>query len=537
MNELWSELVTTALLGTERRTLAPPATTGALGELLGRLDPADREGMLLSVAATVALARQAGRLPAQRSHAGTAPCDEQDLPICPPRAVQHLVALLGGGAQRGLLSEWLAALARGGRRIPAAQLPALLDLGRAQPDLRAAILPVLGRRGVWLAAQNPDWGYASYEFSVMSFELKPELLKTRNSELKALWETGTRASRAALLIDARDHAPELARELLKLTWATEKADDRTAFIMTFERNLSMADEPLLESLLDDRGKEVRRAVASLLVRLPESRLVRRMIARAQPLLSWVSGEKSRLLRLRPSQSGRLVVTPPADCDAAMLRDGIEPQPPAHRQKLGEKAWLLLQVLAAVPPSFWSQQWQIAPSKLVEAATRSEWKHALIEGWRTAALNARDAGWAEALLADDLGAADLIDALPPARQEALLLATLRADCTPLHKHPVLDLLRKTRHTWSAELTRAVLRALHRHMRKWKDTYDYQLRGALTDEFTRRMPPVLLPEIAAGWPAETDVRERWQGVIDKLLITLQFRHDMLNALDLDAEDAGA
>src|SRR5581483_8288011 len=134
MNELWSELVTTAMLGVERRALALPTTDGALGEVLRQLDLADREGMLLGAAATVALARRAGRLPLQRAPTHTIPAGEDDLPLCPPRAVQHLTALLGGGHQRALLPEWLAALAATGRRVPPAQLPALLDLGRTQPD-------------------------------------------------------------------------------------------------------------------------------------------------------------------------------------------------------------------------------------------------------------------------------------------------------------------------------------------------------------------------------------------------------------------
>ncbi|HRC77482.1 MAG TPA: hypothetical protein PLO33_17495, partial [Kouleothrix sp.] len=137
---------------------------------------------------------------------------------------------------------------------------------------------------------------------------------------------------------------------------------------------------------------------------------------------------------------------------------------------------------------------------------------------------------EALLRHSPAFAELLPLLPVARREALLLEILRGDCTPLHKHPVLELLRKAEHAWSAELARALLRALYRHMRKWRDSYDYQLRGALTDEFARRMPPALLGEIAAGLPDEPDVRERWQGVIDKLLITMQFRHDMLRALAL-------
>jgi hypothetical protein len=520
MNEQWTELVTTAVLGTERRAAELPSAPGALGGLLGALDRSDREGALLSAAAALALARQAGRLPVAPPGSAGAPSPGDDLPACPPRAVQHLVALLGGGAQRALLPEWLAALARLGRRVPAAQLPELLELGRAQAELRPAILPTLGRRGVWLASQNPDWAYAAVPQSGPGAAPDPDTLREA-------WETGTRAARVALLLDIRTTAPALARDLISSTWSAEKADDRTAFIATLEHGLSMADEPLLEGLLDDRSKEVRRTVAGLLVRLPESRLVRRMIARAEPLLSWAPAERPRLLgRATPA---RLSVAPPAEADAGMARDGIEPQPPAHRQKLGAKAWLLLQILGAVPPWHWSERWQVAPAELLQAAAQSEWKAALIEGWRAATLASGDAEWAEALLADDLSAADLLEALPPARQEALLLCILRGDVTPLHKHPVLDLLRKTRHQWSPDLTRAVLRAVHRHMRKWKDTYDYQLRGALTDEFARRMPPALLAEVAGGWPDEPDVRERWQGVIDKLLITLQFRHDMLAALE--------
>src|SRR5690242_2643615 len=108
-----------------------------------------------------------------------------------------------------------------------------------------------------------------------------------------------------------------------------------------------------------------------------------MIVRAEPLLSWTPADRPRLLgRATPA---RLAVAPPAEADATMARDGIEPQPPAHRQKLGTKAWLLLQILGAVPPSHWSERWQVAPADLLQAAAQSEWKAALIEGWRAATL--------------------------------------------------------------------------------------------------------------------------------------------------------
>src|SRR5262249_32039053 len=214
-------------------------------------------------------------------------------------------------------------------------------------------------------------------------------------------------------------------------------------------------------------------------------------------------------------------------DQQMLRDGAGPKPPATRQGMGEKAWWLLQIMGAVPPATWSRQFGVAPAELIAAAD-GDWQALLQEAWAAAAIAFQDAAWAESLLRADPRQADLLAALPPARQEALLLAMLHGDVTPLHKHPVLGLLRQTRHTWSAELTRAVLGAVRRHMRASTGGGDYQLRGAITEDFARRMPPAMLHEIVAGWPDGEDARERWQGVIDRLLIILQFRRDMLREL---------
>jgi hypothetical protein len=334
--------------------------------------------------------------------------------------------------------------------------------------------------------------------------------------------------RLALLHEVRRVAPALARELVAATWASEKADDRAAFLETYAAGLSMDDEPFLEGSLDDRSKEVRRVSAGLLARLPDSRLAARMLERVRPLLEWSGGEKPRMLGLRPGQPARLQVTLPKACDKAMVRDGVEPKPPPDRKGMGEKAWWLFQMLSAIPPSAWSQQWGAAPAELLVAATAGEWSELLLGGWAAAAQTFGDIAWAEELLRVEPSHVALFGALPAERQEALLLHTLRADCTPLHQHPVLGLLRQTEHIWSAELTRAVLRTLQQHMRKWRDSYDYQLRGALTEQFALRMPPAMLDEIAAAWPDDEAVRQRWQGVIDRLLITLQFRRDMLEEL---------
>jgi hypothetical protein len=55
------------------------------------------------------------------------------------------------------------------------------------------------------------------------------------------------------------------------------------------RALSMDDEPFLERALDDRDAQVRHKAAALLASLPESRLVRRMIATAGDILTLDGG--------------------------------------------------------------------------------------------------------------------------------------------------------------------------------------------------------------------------------------------------------
>jgi hypothetical protein len=449
------------------------------------------------------------------------------LPVCSRRAAARLGSMLKG-THRALLPEWLAALAAAGRRAPPALLPSLLEHGRQQADLRPAILPALGRRGRWLAAQNLEWSYARTEISGLRTELATTALSPQSSVLSTVWETGDRAARLALLGELRVVAPALARQLIDSTWASERADERAAFLEALGSGLTVDDEPFLEAALDDRSKEVRRVAAGLLGRLPDSRLAGRMLARARPLLGWTPATEARLLGLRRGQPARIDVALPDACDRAMARDGVEPKPPAQRRGMGERAWWLLQMLGAVPPSTWAAGWHARPPELVAAARAGEWGALLCEGWAVAALAHQDAEWALALLRAEPARADLLGILQPAEQEALLLDMLRGDVAPLHEHPVLDLLRRTRHTWSPALTRAVLGAVRKHMRAWRNTYDYQLRGALLEDFVLRFPPAMLDEIGAGWPEDQEARARWDGVIDRLLIALQFRRDMLREL---------
>lgn len=516
-NELWETLVATAVLGTERRPFTHLEAGGALGAALDALDASHGERALLEAAALVSAYRRAGTVPEViTARPGAPESPDDNAPVCSPRAVAHLLAMLNG-THSAVLPEWLAALAAAGKRAPPSVLPQLLEAGRARSALRPLVRAVLGARGRWLAVQNPDWEYAAGATAQVSL--------ADPTAINDMWQTGSRVARRALLETMRSVAPDAGRALLESTWADERAEERVAFLQCLETGLSMADEPFLEGALDNRSKEVRTAAAGLLARLPESRLVQRMLARLVPLLRWEPPERSWLPGLVQGRAGRIDVTLPEMCDRAMARDGVDTRA-YDGTSPNERAQWLNQMLRSVPPAHWCACWNAAPADLVAAAAQSAWRDVILPAWIYAAWNTRDAAWAEALLRLDPSHAELLPLLPVERQEAVLLDLLAEGDGLLGSRRAIGLLRQTRHTWRPHFARTVLAAARKQISNPLLPVDYGLHSALTD-IALRLPPDLLPEIVRDWRSIA-IHEQWQGTIDRLLATLQFRSEMLQAL---------
>ncbi|MFN7928964.1 MAG: DUF5691 domain-containing protein [Blastocatellia bacterium] len=422
---MWQDILKTALVGTERTALTLPPRNDAVGELLAKLDVNARESALLSAAATIALYERAGQLPVTNQQPLPAPAETDDAPCCSDRAAHHLSLLLSNDDYREMQREWFTTLAQAGKRVPESWLVVLLKLGKTDSFLRESIVQVIGKRGAWVAQQNPDWNYVLGELD------------------EAVWETGAAPMRLALLKKLRATDPTHARELVALTWAQETPEERAAFVAAFADSLSLADEAFLEAALDDRRKEVRQAAAALLARLPVSAYVQRMIARVKPLLTF---------RRKFIGKDKIEIALPTECDKAMKRDGIEPKP--SYANVGEKAWWLQQMLSLVPPDIWvsASGWTI--DELLNAARRSEWRKMLLESWLNANQLARSVAWAEALHAAKLGedgALAMLHILPRTRQEEIILNLLKKDPSLLAAGRNKRYLIAYQHQWSAELT--------------------------------------------------------------------------------------
>src|SRR6185295_435771 len=84
--------------------------------------------------------------------------------------------------------------------------------------------------------------------------------------------------------------------------------------------------------------------------------------------------------------GRLDVKLLTSVDKQMLRDGVQPKPVSGK---GERAWWMIQMLGAIPPSTWQTQFQRNATELVQAAKEGEWEALLLEAWSEAAVRHQD----------------------------------------------------------------------------------------------------------------------------------------------------
>jgi hypothetical protein len=351
-------LTQSALLGTARR---PPPELALPGGIAGAAPTPERQ--LLRAAAVLGLMRRAGELPRRVTRLPDPAPEERRAP-CGAPAASHLRAILDG-AYAPLLGEWLGALARTGRVVPAELLRPLLDRGSADPAIALALEPVLPERARWLAGHEPAWEWAA------------------GGEPEERWRTAPRAVRMHVLRTLRRADPGAARELLAATFAQDGAGDREAFLALLADGLGAADEPFLESTLDDRAHGVREQAAALLARLPGSALSGRMAARLEPLIE---------LRGR-----RLAVALPVD-DEALRRDGVSGRAPV---RAGKRAGLLFGIVAAAPLDVW-QRADADPRALLARRVEDGLGELLRAAWTVATVRAGDARWAEALLAHSAG---------------------------------------------------------------------------------------------------------------------------------------
>ncbi|MFI9249183.1 DUF5691 domain-containing protein [Streptomyces sp. NPDC053069] len=518
----WEDLVTTALLGTDRR---PPAHAGS-----GREAPL----ALLDEAAVATVRRRAGLRPARAARRPD-PAPEDPRPALPAAAARRLATLLadrsggGTGGRRGsspdlteLLPQWLAAANAHGYAAPAQALPALLDAARGRTDLRPAALAFAGPRALWLARLNADWRFALRAAPGGGTALPDP---GDDEEVRRLWQEGLFAERVALLGALRATAPAFALELLASTWPTERAEDRLMFLDSLRTGLSGADEPFLEQALADRSRNVRATAAELLSTLPASALAARMAVRAVACVALD----------RTGNSPAIAVEAPLECDSGMERDGVVATPPSGR---GERSWWLGQLVEAAPLGAWRERLGgRTAQEIVALPVADGWQGELHAAWCRAAVRQRDAEWSRALLgspsAPEAGGpgavslaerAKLLAALEPAPRAAWVAGFIATHGLS----EAFQLLGVCAVPWAAPLGRAVVDALN--IARDAGSYPWSFSGVMG--LTERCLDPAEATRLEGLLAIPDEREDaapgaggyWAEAFQRLVTTLRLRAEM-------------
>jgi len=221
----WAELVSTALVGTDRRAL-----------------PGGDQGTdLLSQAAYSVIATKVGGPPRRFEGTLPEPMPADPRPLVPATASVRLRAVLDSYPK--YLPEWLAAVRAAGYRLPPAFFPELLGAARTNTLIRADLAAVLGAPGRWLATTANSYRYI--------------LREPRETLDPADWEgpdPDTRLAYAAGLFLAE---PEAGRRLVRDCWQGERVPVKLGLLALLDRHPDEDDLPFIDALRGDASKQVR----------------------------------------------------------------------------------------------------------------------------------------------------------------------------------------------------------------------------------------------------------------------------------------
>jgi hypothetical protein len=140
----------------------------------------------LLAAGALALMRKAGHRPATPTVPLLAPAPPELLPAVGPKGTDHLHQMLVNSLHLELLPDYLTRLAGRDLRVPPSLLVPLLHHATRSTETRAALGPVLGARGHWLAGINPEWAKLADSLSTPTDDGAPSFDRRVAEQLAAL---------------------------------------------------------------------------------------------------------------------------------------------------------------------------------------------------------------------------------------------------------------------------------------------------------------------------------------------------------------
>jgi len=523
-SEVWQDLVSTALVGTDRRT--PPAA----GDFTA---PADSPAAaLLSSAALMSAWRRAGNagsaysavLVGEQDAEGSGGADGAEgvpsaksaaldaRPLLPTATSARLTALVASRSEA--LPEYLGAAAKTGCRAPAELLPPLFDYARGSIAVRADLMKLAGPRGTWLAKQNQQWS----TFTRFAAAPDPEA-----------WLSDKPHERIGYLNWFRGKDPASARALVEEAWSQPglsagglSAETRAAYVEALGVGLGPEDEPFLESALDDKSRQVRAEAVRLLATLPASRFAGRMTARLHERVEVAAEGTAVVVTLRTEAS---------EATEDEARDGIgegwvQTEEERRLARMQPSYWLE-DLIASTPLAAW-EHYGLSAAELLRATAANRWEaNACHRGWRSATLRQKDSRWAEAFCAVN-AATDMLELLSDEAAERWCLGVVASHRSQYSVHSAPIILSRLGRPWPDAVCQALLDSIPTYLPN-ATRNDVARFFGMDNLAGRWMPPSYADAVAAKAEEIRAELPLWAEDLDDLAAMLRDRALMLAELD--------
>ena len=383
-------IIQAALLGTANCEFTAESLPGALQSLAGRIreKSEDQEAFLYMTAASAFAYSRAGWEPAlAKGFVPMKTAPKEELPYF-NKAQSMLFSKLNG--THYMLAYAYRIAQKSGKIISPEYLQPLIrraydNTNQLRFEERRLMKGLIGNRGLWLISQMGLGG--------------------QDCESIDSWETAAHSERKDMLLRYRQQDPAAALELLRKDWKSEPANHRNDFLECLRANISKADEPFIQNVMEsDRSNAVKETARKLLCMIPNSAMVARYceLLRGHIKYSLLTGWSYK----------EIIYT------QEMKDLGLSEV--SSNKKESDSEFILRQLAERVPLSFWCDVYGCGMEKAArKLAKRPPFKNFLV--LEKPILNFSDGLWAFYTLKEDpsyLHKPELVAMLTPSQREEI-----------------------------------------------------------------------------------------------------------------------
>lgn len=483
--QTWDQIINTALLGTDKRTLAanelPPELAAAAA--LVQNNTTDKEEQFLQIAALAFNYRQCGVLPLQKEGVTVSKAATEEKQYCSPQAIQTLKDILDAESN-SLLQFWLQQCDAKSRIVTPELVPSLLTIGTQQKKLQNLVVSCCGKRGDWLSRFNPEWNFST---------------ATTNEEL---WQTGSPEQRKAVLEQLRKDEPAKAREWLLQTWAQEDAGTKVEWLMILAINIGEDDIEFLESLAKEKSKKVKDVALWLLKQIPDSPVVQQYQQVLQKTIT--IGKKGLQIKL------------PAGLDENLFKTtGLDKL--SNNKDFTDEEYIIYQLAQAVPPSFWETRLNSEPDVIIRSMQKDPSGKKMLPALVQAVVAFKDQRWATAFMQNShVFYIDIIPLLPVKEQEFYSIKFMDQFSENIIEHAI-----KREDTWSIDLTRAIF------IKTAKSVYQYN--RSFYSRYIHCIPVGIVTELEKCAPGEDYLRSTWANTSEYITTLFNLKKQTIQSFN--------